>query len=53
MINNLKQLIIRLEREVHKDLKRLCLEKDIPVQRFIKGFIQREIEKFKKKGGKS
>tara|TARA_B100000315_G_scaffold189017_1_gene178834 strand:- start:284 stop:445 length:162 start_codon:yes stop_codon:yes gene_type:complete len=51
MIYNLKQLIIRLEKGVHKDLKRLCLEKDISVQQFIKGFIQREIEKFKKKGG--
>ncbi len=52
MISNAKQLIIRLKKEVHKDLRRLCLENDISVQRFIEDYIQKEIEKFKKRGGK-
>tara|TARA_B100001964_G_scaffold16145_1_gene16681 strand:+ start:3108 stop:3257 length:150 start_codon:yes stop_codon:yes gene_type:complete len=45
----MKQLIIRLEKEVHKDLRRLCLEKDISVQQFLQGFIAKEIDKFSKK----
>jgi hypothetical protein len=47
----MKQLIIRLDKEVHKDLRRLCLEKDISVQQLLQGFIQKEIDKFNKKGG--
>ncbi len=50
-IVSMKQLMIRLEKEVHKDLRRLCLEKDVSVQQFLLGFIEKEIDKFNKKGG--
>lgn len=53
MIVNAKQLIIRLQKDVHKDLRRLCLENDISVQRFVEDFIRREIEKFKRRGRKA
>ncbi len=51
-INSMKQLMIRLDKEMHKDLRRLCLEKDVSVQQFLQGFIEREIEKFNKKRAK-
>jgi len=47
-----KNIIIRLSIEDHKNLKRLCLEKDISIQSLISGFVKKEIEKFTKKGGR-
>lgn len=48
----MKQLIIRLDDIDHKDLKRLCLESGKTIQSLISDFIKKEIQKFKKKGGK-
>jgi len=43
-MDKVKMIHIRLDKEMHKKLLHLCIEKEISVQKYIEGLIKDDIE---------
>lgn len=44
----MKHIAVAVDEELHKDLKRLCVERDTNISKLITDFVKQEVEKAKK-----